>query len=170
MAPDSLDTRPWYVCYTKPRQEALAFARLQEQHYELYLPELVSWARQGGQWQRRSQPMFPRYLFVRPAHAQQAIGPIRSTPGVTKLVTFGPVIACLSAARLRGIQSLVDAAAARLPDDPLQPGAAVVFSEGPLKGMSGLVSDVAAERVGVLITLLGSQRSVQVSPQLLALA
>ena len=57
---------------------------------------LVSWARKSGVWCRHQTAMFPRYGFVRPATAGQAIGPVRSTPGVTGLVKFGPILACLS--------------------------------------------------------------------------
>ena len=155
-------TNPWYVCLTKPRQERVAQARLAEQGYEVYLPQLRSWQQRAGQWQQVDSIMFPRYAFLRPGNPGQSVAPARSTPGVTTLVSFGPVLGYLAADRLEALRVLVDARAQATPAQPLQVNAAVIFSSGPLKGMSGLVSAVAAERVMVLMSLLGREKRVSV--------
>jgi len=161
---------PWYVCLTKPRQEAFAASKLQEQGYELYLPQLENWARRAGCWTKKQSVMFPRYAFVRPTRPSQGVWAIRSTPGVTTLVKFGPVLACVSHERLAALQALLAERAAAAPQQPLQPGQQVVFASGPLQGLSGLVSDVAAERVTVLMTLLGQEQRVAGPADQLALA
>ncbi len=161
---------PWYVCLTKPRQERQAQVHLQEQGYEVYLPLLCSWQQRAGQWQRSDSIMFPRYAFVRPGSSEQSIAPVRSTPGVSSLVRFGPVLGCLAPERLDALRSLVDARAQALPTQPIAAGAQVVFSSGPLKGLSGLVSSVAAERVMVMMSLLGREKLVAVPANQLSLA
>lgn len=166
----STNGAPWYVCVTKPRQEAFAQLKLQEQGYEVYLPLLSSWQHRQGRWQRHEQVMFPRYAFVRPGRAGQAIGPVRSTPGVSSLVSFGHVLGCLPPERLAALRALVLERAQAQPGQPLQPGTAVVFASGPLKGMSGLVSSVAAERVMVMMSLLGREQVVSTSAHHLAAA
>ena len=162
--------RPWYVCVTKPRQERYAAAKLLEQGYEVWLPMLDQWVRQAGAWRKRQSVMFPRYAFVRPARAGQAVGPVRSTPGVTGLVTFGSILGCLSADCVEALRTLVAARAAKVPDQPLEPGRHVVFSSGPLKGLGGIVSSVAAERVMVMMSLLGCEQTVAVQADELAVA
>ncbi len=159
----------WYVCFTKPRQEAYAATKLREQGYDFYLPMLDSWARRAGQWCKKQTVMFPRYAFVRPALAGQSIAPVRCTPGVSTLVRFGPVLATLAVDRLAALQAVLAERAAALPGQPLAVNQHVVFASGPLKGMAGIVSNVAAERVCVLMTLLGQQQSVVVSANELAL-
>lgn len=162
--------RAWYVCLTKPRQEINAASKLTEQGYEVYLPMLQSWVRGGGAWRRHQAVMFPRYAFVRPAEPEQAVGPIRSTPGVTGLVSFGPKLACMSEDRLSALRTLVAASAACLPEQPLAPGARVVLAAGPLAGMAGIVFSVAAARVLVMMSLLGREQTVAVQGDQLALA
>jgi transcriptional antiterminator RfaH len=147
---------------TRPRQEAYALAKLQEQGYHVYLPLLTTWVRRSGQWCRQHKPMFPRYAFVRPAHAGQAIGPVRSTPGVTCMVRFGVVLAGLADARLAALRQVVDARNACLPQQPFAAGQHVLFASGPLAGLQGIVSSVAAERVTVLMQLLGQDQAVVV--------
>lgn len=168
--PDPGPGSPWYVCLTKPRQEAYAALKLQEQGYELYLPLLESWARRAGRWTKKQSIMFPRYAFVRPSRPTQGVWPVRSTPGVSTLVKFGPVLACLSPDKVAALQALLAAQAATRPGQPLQTGQAVVFASGPLKGMNGIISNVAAERVTVLMTLLGQDQSVTAPADDLALA
>ena len=158
------------MCLTKPRQEAYAVMKLREQGYELYLPLLESWARRAGHWTRKQSVMFPRYVFVRPTRPTQGVWAIRSTPGVTTLVRFGPVLALLSHERLAALQARVAARAAATPQQPLQAGQRVVFASGPLQGLSGIVSAVASERVSVLMTLLGQEQHVSAPADHLTLA
>jgi transcriptional antiterminator RfaH len=162
--------QPWFVCLTKPRQERVAQLHLEEQGYEVYLPLLSSWQQRAGAWQRADSIMFPRYAFVRPGCSEQSIAPVRSTPGVSSLVRFGHVLGCLAAERLDALRTVVDARAQALPNQPFAAGAQVVFSSGPLKGLSGLVSRVAAERVMVMMSLLGREKLVAVPSNQLTLA
>jgi transcriptional antiterminator RfaH len=74
---------PWYVCLTKPRREAFAVRKLEEQGYEVLLPLLTQWQKSRDGWTKKQQVMFPRYGFVRCGRPGQSIAPIRSTPGVT---------------------------------------------------------------------------------------
>jgi len=160
----------WYVCVTKPRQEQHAAAKLLEQGYEVWLPVLYHWVRHAGAWRKKQAVMFPRYAFVRPTREQQSIGPVRSTPGVTGLVSFGPVLATLAADWVDALQALVAERAARLPEQPLEPGRPVIFSSGPLKGLNGIVSAVAAERVLVMMSLLGREQTIANQANQLAVA
>ena len=45
---------------------------------------------------------------------------------------------------------------------PFQAGDSVEISNGPLKGLSGIVSAVSAERVTVLLSLLGREKPVAI--------
>ncbi len=155
---------PWYVCLTKPRRELHAAVKLREQEYDVYLPLLTLWARQRGAWQKREQIMFPRYLFLCCTRPGQGLAPIRNTPGVTGLVRFGLEPAIIAAETLDAIRAL-ERQQALDPDgqaSPFQVGAQVALADGPLKGLTGIVSRVARERVVVLLHLLGGEQPVTV--------
>ncbi len=160
----SLPSKPWYVCLTKPRREALAVRKLEEQGYEVFLPLLTQWEKKKAGWTRKQQVMFPRYGFVRCSRSGQSIAPIRSTPGVTGLVTFGNVPATLQEPTLDAIRSLAERQATVLEGEefPFQAGDCVEISAGPLKGLSGIVSLVAEVRVTVLLSLLGREKPVAI--------
>lgn len=152
----------WYVCQSKPRQETKAVEKLCEQGYEVYLPMLTRWERKQGAWVRKARVMFPRYCFVRCGHAEQSTAPIRSTPGVLGLVRFGNEVATLSDSVLEAIRELAERNGQALAETPapFPVGMRVAVADGPLKGLSGLVSAVADERVAVMLTLLGREKSI----------
>ncbi len=138
--------------------------KLEEQGYEVFLPMLTQWEKTRAGWTKRQQVMFPRYGFVRCGRPEQSIGPIRSTPGVSGLVSFGSTPAILNGATLEAIRLLAErqANAVTAKTSPFQAGESVEIAAGPLKGMSGIVSAVAAERVTVMLRLLGREKPVAV--------
>ena len=152
----------WYVCQTKPRQENLALRKLEEQGYQVYLPLLAVWKQHKDGWRKNDQVMFPRYAFVRCARPGQSIAPIRSTPGVTGLVSFGNVPANIDDALVEAIRQLAEKNAhpAHQQASPFQIGDSVAVTDGPLKGLSGIVSNIAKERVVVMLTLLGREKPI----------
>lgn len=162
----------WYVCQSKPRQEAKAVLKLSEQGYEVYLPMLARRERKKNEWIRKEQVMFPRYCFVRCGDAEQSIAPIRSTPGVLGLVRFGHEIATISTTLVDAIRELAEQSEQALREKPVPypVGTRVAVAEGPLKGLSGLVSAVADERVAILLTLLGREQPVMIPVEQLATA
>lgn len=156
------NARPWYVCQTKPRQEPMAERKLTEQGYEVYLPMLTTWERKKGAWHKTEVVMFPRYGFVRCARPGQSIAPIRSTPGVSGLVTFGTTPATLGEAAVEAIRAIAEQGTNTLQAEmaPFRVGENVAVADGPLKGLAGIVSEIARERVVVLLTLLGREKPV----------
>jgi transcriptional antiterminator RfaH len=159
----------WYVVYTKPRQESTALTQLLRQDYRAWLPVHTAWHRRGREWQKQVCPMFPRYLLMRPGAPEQSIGPVRSTIGVSGLVRFGNRFALMPdplVCTLRAIEQQL----ARPPspeESPFKRGGHVLFVDGPLKGLEGIVAHAARDRVAVLLSLLGRESKVAVAPGML---
>jgi hypothetical protein len=88
-------TEAWYVVYTKPRQEDIALINLERQGYQCYLPKMRIERIRRKKAVVLSEPMFPRYLFIRLDSSEQgkSWSPIRSTLGVARLVRFGTTAA-----------------------------------------------------------------------------
>ena len=85
----------WYVIHTKPRQEQRALENLQRQGFEAWLPMIELEKVRRSRLTRVTEPMFSRYLFIRLDTTQTNWSPIRSTLGVSKLVSFGNVPAAV---------------------------------------------------------------------------
>lgn len=107
------------------------------------------------------QPLFPRYLFIQLDDSLQARawGPVRSTLGVTRLVSFGQQPARVPEELVAQLRQQVRELAAA-PQPLFQPGQAVRITQGPFAGLDCIYQmPDGDQRVIVLLTLL--QRPVQ---------
>ncbi len=171
----------WYVVHTKPRQERTAAEQLQRQDFDVYLP-LFKVFREPGRRRASAtprsgpfapasdpaliahEPMFPRYLFLRPSRATQSLSVVRSTVGVSRLVMFGHQPATLADGavqairRAEGLRETADLADI----GPYRPGMAVRLLDPALAGVQALVQAVSADRVTLLLDILGRPQTVQV--------
>src|SRR5690606_30006921 len=99
--------KPWFVAYTKARQEGVAQENAERQGFQTYLPmyRIVKRANASAEHPaEHREPMFPRYLFIKPTRTEQSLAPLRSTRGICSLVSFGDDLAFLPDARLDSIR------------------------------------------------------------------
>lgn len=154
----------WFLAYTRPRLETVALQNLQQQGFNAYLPLYKCLKKTDSGRYAAFEPMFPRYVFFRPAHANQSIGTVRSTRGVGHVVSFGHVPAIIRPDTLRAIQQLEQErnAADVTALCNLRPGTAVCFADPAFVGLQGLVKSVSGQRVSVLLEIMGREQVVTV--------
>jgi transcriptional antiterminator RfaH len=157
-------TTAWYLVHTKPRQELVALANLERQGYECYLPQVPAERIRRRKSQVVIEPMFPRYLFVRldTSHQGKSWAPVRSTLGVSRLVSFGTRPAQVN----DDLVSLLMQREAATPAEPMfQPGEAVVVTGGPFAGIEAIYRTSDAERrAHILLEILSRPVSMQIEP------
>jgi len=156
----------WYLVHTKPRQETCALENLRRQGYECYLPTVPSERLCQGLLTVADAPLFPRYLFIRLGQGDSAKSwaPIRSTKGVSRLVSFG-----IEPARVDdGLIELLRTREASVRTEPkrlFELGERVRLTEVPFAGIEGIYQMTDGERrVMVLIEILSKPVAVRVAP------
>lgn len=169
---DSSPSLPWYAVHTKVSQERTACENLVRQGFDVYLPRIKVLRRSRGRQQARLEPLFPRYIFLRPASAVHSIAPVRSTLGVTNIVRFGQEPAVIRPETLKTIRDFEARQNEASDEDisPFQRGERVRVADGPLTGLEGLIAVVSQQRVVVLMQLLGQDTRVSLSRHQLLLA
>lgn len=164
VTPDMTNRQAWYLVYSKPQQERIALENLERQGYETYLPMFKKRVRRGRQFHFRTEPLFPRYLFIHLSDQVDDWGPIRSTIGVMHLVRFGDKA-------VRVPDDLIDAIQARDNEEGMQEisgreltvGDKIRFVEGSLSGYEAIYEcKTSAERVIVLMDIAGKHTRVAV--------
>lgn len=152
----------WYLVHTKPRQEDVAVTNLERQGYECYLPQMRIERVRRRKAEIATEPMFPRYLFVRLDSSDQGKGwsPIRSTLGVSQLVQFGTRAAKVD-------DALVDLLRQReraMPVEAMfQSGDSVVIADGLFAGIEAIYQTADAERRAfILLEILNNRVSMQI--------
>ena len=157
----------WYVVHTKPRQEARALENLQNQGFECFLPMIQVEKIRSQRVVVLSEPMFSRYLFIRLDDAHQNWSPIRSTLGVSKLVSFGHAPAKVPLALIDFLKNAPQKDVERM----FTPGDEVRVVSGALQGTSGIYqAHTGEERAFVLIDLLGQQQKLKIEIDALRVA
>lgn len=156
----------WYLIHTKPRQEKCALENLERQGYRCYLPTLRVERLRQGVLAIADEPLFPRYLFVQlgQGNSAQSWAPIRSTKGVSRLVTFGNEPAKVDDALVEMLQA-GEAPASRVLQPLFRPGERVRLADAPFAGLEGIYQMPDGERrVIVLIELLSKLVVARVPP------
>lgn len=164
--------RGWNVAYTQPRREQIAEQNFKQQGYEAYLPRYKVLKKSAAGRVMVLEPMFPRYVFFRPAKVTQSISTARSTRGVSHVLRVGLALAVLTPQALQAIRVCEEVRnQADLADiSPFQPGLRVRLSHCGLSGLEGVVKSVSGKRVKLLLEILGRQKEVLVEHGQLELA
>ncbi|MDR1423342.1 MAG: transcription/translation regulatory transformer protein RfaH [Azoarcus sp.] len=154
----------WYLIHTKPRQEKCALENLERQSYECYLPLLPTEKIRKRKLTVIEAPLFPRYLFIRLSldSTFRSWAPIRSTIGVSRLVSFGNRPAQAD----DGLIELLKSHEQTLHDAPerlFSQGETVRLTGGAFNGIEGIYQMTDGEqRAMVLIELLSKPVSMSV--------
>jgi transcriptional antiterminator RfaH len=156
----------WYLVHTKPRQEKCALDNLHRQGYQCYLPTIPSERLRQGLLTVSDEPLFPRYLFIRLGLGDSAKSwaPIRSTKGVSRLVSFGNAPARVDDGLIELLRAQ-EANVQTMPENLFKPGERVRLTAGPFAGIEGIYQMTNGERrVMVLIEILSRPVSMHVAP------
>lgn len=157
----------WYLAQTKPRQEQTALQNLERQAYLVNkLPRVRALKRSSRPASREgTQILFPGYIFFAPSRIDQSIAPVRSILGVSRVVRFGLEPAQITDRLLTDVLAFVkqteEAPGGLLAHlNQIATGASVLVRDGPFSGLSGLVSQVASDRVLVLLEIMGKEQTL----------
>lgn len=141
-----------------------ALQNLEQQGYECYLPILATERLRRGALVTGEESLFPRYFFIRLGQELFVKNwvPIRSTRGVSRLVSFGNKPARIPDAL---IEQLRTEAVARQAEPLFSLGDRGCLTEALLTGIEGMYQMTDGEaRVIVLIELLSRPTTIRVSP------
>jgi transcriptional antiterminator RfaH len=154
------NTTAWYVVHTKPRQEACALENLQNQGFHCFLPTLQVQKLRNQKVQTITEPMFSRYLFIQLDDQTQNWAPIRSTLGVSKLVSFGPQPAKVPPEFITFLKEALPETLERM----FSLGDNVQIASGPLQGLEGkYIAHDGKTRAFVLVDLLGQPQKLRMA-------
>lgn len=163
---DNQSAMAWYVIHTKPRQEQRALTNLEQQGYQCYLPILNLEKLSRARMSVVVEPLFPRYLFINldASRYGQNWAPIRSTWGVSGLVTFGSSPAKVDTFLI----NLLRQQEQELSENPqrlFSHGEQLLIADGPFAGLEAVFQMPSGEnRAIVLIKLMGKLAQMKIAP------
>ena len=157
MNTESYNKSQWFLIYTKPHQEERAKENLENQGYVVFSPMIAS-EKTKQPHSFSLKPMFPRYLFARLVAEKNSWTHIKSTRGVSHLITFGDKLAEVP-------ESVVDFLKSKVDDNDVlklqtirktfHKGEELIIKQGVFRGKDAtFLSMSGKERVRVLLSLM----------------
>lgn len=159
------DTTPaWYVVHTRPKCEHIAAALMQGlENVEVYCPRIrfQKNTRRGKVW--FIEALFPSYFFARftPIESLRAV---KYSQSVIKVVDFGGTLTPVPDRAIAELKAEMQDEEVREIQVGVKVGDMVELTEGPMRGLRGIVNAMltGAERVRVLLEFLGRENAVEV--------
>ena len=146
----------WLLVYTKAREEERAKKNLEQQGFETFLP-MISY--QGREKKINSMiTMFPRYLFVKFNIENASWNRIKSTRGVSHIITFGDKPSIVPFEIIKYLRKKVDennAAIVELTESDFVKDEKLLIKNGIFKGTeASYIESLAKDRVMVLLNFI----------------
>lgn len=157
----------WYLVFTKPKQENTAQFNLQRQGFNTYLPLQQQHKHKKNLYHIVTEPLFPRYLFIRLNYEIDDWSKIRSTRGCVSLVRFGQLPALVPPGLVEHLKN--EEGTRLISDQKIVPdfksGDRVQIIEGLFKNYEGIVENKnSQQRITILLNIVEAHaRSVNLS-------
>ena len=155
----------WYLVHTKIRQESLAQEHLSRQGYTCFLPVARAERIRQGKISLVQEALFPRYLFVQLGDEMQDMSwaPIRSSIGVSRLVSFGQVPAKVSEDVISALKA--QCSSGMIKHRQFESGDVVSITKGPFRGVDAIFQTTDPDgRIVILFELISKPVRMSVAP------
>ena len=154
----------WYVVHTRPKCEHIAAGLMAGlEGVETYCPRIrfQKNTRRGKVW--FIEALFPSYFFARfvPAESMRAVNYSQS---VIKVVDFGGNLTSVPDSAIAALKAEMKDVEICEVEVGVKVGDIVELTEGPMRGMKGIVNAMltGVERVRILLEFLGRENAVEV--------
>jgi transcription antitermination factor NusG len=160
----TLETRQWYVVYSKPHKEEFVEYCLQLKGLEVFLPRLLF--PESFRKRKRIVPLFPNYLFTR-IRIPEDYYYVLWSHGVKHFVSFNGVPAPLDEKIVSLLMQQASPEGIITARSDLKTGQEVEITGGPFRGLMGVIQEPpnAKWRVKILMKLLSRHVNVEVPIQ-----
>ena len=155
--------KSWFLAQLKPNCAHIADRNLKQQGFRTFLPMEEGTQNRKGRFIPTLRPMFPGYLFVSFDIEGGLWRTICSTPGITRLVSFGNEPAMVPLDIVNQLMLRCDSAGKLLPPKMFKPGDQVRIASGPFVNFVTTINNIAPDqRVWVLMDIMGRQTRMAV--------
>lgn len=159
------DTTPaWYVVHTRPKCEHIAAALMGGlENVEVYCPRIrfQKSTRRGKVW--FIEALFPSYFFAR-FTPMDSLRAVKYSQSVIKVVDFGGTLTPVPDKAIQELKAEMQDVDICEVQVGVKVGDMVELTEGPMRGLKGIVNALlsGADRVRILLEFLGRENAVEV--------
>ena len=150
--------KKWLIALYKINEVRRLESNLLNQNFDFYLPKITIKKINSNP---KVEVLFPGYIFVNTSLENYSA--LKYTMGIRKIIKFGDNISCISDEEIQAMQMAEETSKIDPVASQIQIGQDVMISKGSLTGSIVKVCSLPSnERVGVLLSFLGSVRRVTI--------
>ena len=154
--------KSWYLVQIKPNSHKIAARNLERQGFAIFMPQVEQTKRKRGKFLNGFAPLFPGYMFVSFNSNEHGWTSIKSTYGVSKLVSFGKGPTPVPNELIENLKLRCSNDQVLLPPEAFKPGDVVEFISGPFAEFIATIEKIAPDqRVWVLMDIMGGKKQIQ---------
>jgi transcription termination/antitermination protein NusG len=156
---------PWYAVHTRSRHEDRVHAGLLLKSFRSFLPKIEVWSKRKDRQKKIMIPMFPGYLFVELLSVDNTMKlDVLTTFGVVRILgkPGGAEPASIPDAKIEAIARLVKSKVEIQQFQYPKAGDPALITDGPFKGIEGVVISTDYEKELFIISIDLLQRAVAI--------
>ena len=154
----------WLVATYKINEVKRVESNLSNQKFDYYLPKITTKKINSNP---KVEVLFPGYIFVNTSLENYSA--LKYTMGIKNIIKFGDNISCISYEEIEAMQMAEEASKIDPVASQIQIGQDVIIAKGSLTGSIVKVCSLPSkERVGILLSFLGSVRRVTIQKKTLS--
>jgi transcriptional antiterminator RfaH len=151
--------KKWLIALYKSNEVKKVESNLSNQKFDFYLPKITIKKINANP---KVEVLFPGYIFVNTSPENYSA--LKYTRGIKNIIKFGDNISSLSSEEIAAIQMAEETSKIDPVASQIQIGQDVIIAKGTFTGSIVKVCSLPSkERVGVLLSFLGSMRRVNMS-------
>lgn len=155
----------WYVIHSRPKCEHIAAAMMAGlENVETYCPRIrfQRSTRRGKVW--FVEALFPSYFFAR-FDPTESLRAVKHSQSVIRVVSFGDDLVDVPDRVIEEMKKEMDGVDVCVVEVGIKVGDIVELTEGPMRGLKGIVNAhlSGTDRVRILLEFLGRENAVEVN-------
>ncbi len=146
---------PWFVLYTKPRNEKKVTSLLADKGVEVYCPQREVIKQWSDRKKKVIEPVFTSYIFVSLENYKEQATGILETPGAVRFLWWAGKPGIVRDREIKAIRDFLEAYKNAEITVDIKEGQKVSVTEGVLKGSEGVVTRVKGNKATLYLNMLG---------------
>jgi transcription antitermination factor NusG len=156
---------PWYVLYTKPRNEKKLASTLAARGVVVYCPVKEEVRQWSDRKKKISEPVFRSYIFLQLEDYKLQNAEILQVPGALHFLWWNKKPGIVRDEEITGIKDFLSSYKDVEIDIEVLPGDNLIIHEGPLKDNTGTVLYTRGNKVYLKLNTLGIQMVATIPAQ-----
>jgi len=144
---------PWYVLYTKSKQEKKVAEGLKQLGIEAYCPVVTVMKQWSDRKKKVEVPLISSYVFV--AINERKREDVFKVPGIVRYLFWLGKPAIVRDIEIEALQKSLEGIATSFEVLPFQKNEVVAISSGPFQGFEGIVKHINKNTIQLVLVDLG---------------